>query len=68
MNTGGVDVLASQFLTSALRKTSGQLYSPAALPPAPIVYEAGYCGEKSVGPAKNRIPAVQPVAHRYTSS
>jgi hypothetical protein len=55
---------------------SGQLHAPGALPrwkqpPAPIGYEAGgapepvwmmWSKEKSLVPAVNRTPAVQPVA------
>jgi hypothetical protein len=60
---------------------SGQLHAPAALPPGekppvPIGQEAGWAPEPvsklwsteiSLAPAGNRIPAVQPVARRYTN-
>jgi hypothetical protein len=58
-------------------KVSGELHAPGALPPekeAPVDSRLGgpqsrsgrYGEEKSHAPARNRTPAVQPVARRYT--
>jgi hypothetical protein len=70
------------FSTSALDGVSGQRHAPAALlppgkgPPVPVVQEAGWASEpvwtqrieeKSLAPAGDRSPVVQPVVRHCTA-